>query len=231
MINRLLMTLLERAIHRFLPRIGKAMRVMQTLMFRRALWQSILTGLPADAKGGPIPWITYPAFDYLSQLDFSQASILEYGGGQSSLWWAHRAKSIITVEGEAEWSEKLRQSAIANMTVIGPVEESAYVQAPLGGGRIYDVIVINGLLRLDSAQASLPFLAVGGMIILDNSDWFPGICSWLKSQSLVQIDFHGFGPVNDYAWCTSVFIRASSVLPHLGRRWPASVYGSLEQEF
>lgn len=206
------------------------MRMMQTLLCRRAQWQSILTGLPADAEGRPIPWITYPALDYLSQLDFSQANVLEYGGGQSSLWWATRARTVTTVEGGSEWAATLRRLAPANLTVIGPVEASAYAQAPLGSGQTYQVIVIDGLMRLESAQASLPFLAEGGLLVLDNADRYPRICDWLRSQYMVEIDFHGFGPVNDYTWCTSVFLRAHSILAHSGGKWPKAVYGSLEQE-
>lgn len=224
------MTLLERAIHRLLPPAGKAMRVLQTLMVRRAQWQSIRTGLPVDAQGRPIPWITYPALDYLSQLDFSQSSVLEYGGGQSSLWWAERAESVTTVEGEGEWAATLRRCAPANLTIIGPVEAPAYAQAPLGSGQTYHVIIIDGLMRFDSAKASLPFLAPGGFLLLDNADWHPHVCAWLRAQGLVEIDFHGFGPVNDYTWCTSLFMRAHSILPHSGGKWPTDVYGSLEQE-
>lgn len=223
-------TLGERAIHRLFPRAGKAMRVMQTLMFRRAQWQSIQTGFPTDAKDRPIPWITYPALDYLSQLDFSRANVLEYGGGQSSLWWAERAESVTTVEGKGEWAERLRRLAPANLTVIGPVEPAAYAHAPLGDGQAYHVIIIDGLMRLESTQASLPFLAKGGLLVLDNADWHPQICAWLRAQGLVEIDFHGFGPVNDYTWCTSLFMRTYSILPHSGGRWPTDVYGSLEQE-
>lgn len=225
------MTFLERAIHRLFPKAGKAMRVMQTLMFSRAHWQSIQTGLPVDAKGRPIPWITYPALDYLSQLDFSRAHVLEYGGGQSSLWWAERAESVTTVEGDAKWAEKLRPRAPTNLTVIGPVEATAYAQAPLGNGRSYHVIIIDGLMRLESTQASLPFLEAGGLLILDNADWHPHVCAWLRDQGLVEIDFHGFGPVNDYTWCTSLFIRAHSILPHSGGNWPTAVYGCLNQSF
>lgn len=224
------MTFLERAIHRCLARAGKVMRMMQTLLSRRAQWQSILTGLPADVEGRPIPWITYPALDYLTQLDFSRACVLEYGGGQSSLGWAERAESVTTVEGCRGWAEKLRRGARTNLTVIGPVAESAYAQAPLGNGQTYHVIIIDGQVRLESAQASLPFLADGGLLVLDNSDWHPLTCAWLRSQGLVEIDFHGFGPVNDYTWCTSIFLRAHCILPHSGARWPTSVYGNLEQE-
>ena len=35
----------------------------------------------------PIPWLTYPAIDFLADKNFKNASILEIGGGNSTLWW------------------------------------------------------------------------------------------------------------------------------------------------
>lgn len=202
---------------------------MRILFAKRALWQSMRTGLPADGHGLPVPWITFPALDYLSQLDFSQAAILEYGGGQSSLWWASRARTVTTVEGRAAWAEKIRAQAPENLQVIGPVEGSAYVETPLKEGRRFEVIVVDGFLRPECARAALPFLAEHGLLILDNADWHLPLCAWLRSQGMMQIDFHGLGPVNDYTWCTSLFVRSACVVPHQGRPWPAAMYGNLEQ--
>lgn len=223
------MRLCERAIHHFFPRVGKAVRILQILFFRRALWQSMVTGMPADGRGQPVPWLTFPALDYLSRLDFSQANVLEYGGGQSSLWWAARARTVTTVEGRAAWAGMIRSKAPANLHLIGPVEGPEYVESPLQEGRMYEVVVIDGFLRPECARASLPFLAEHGLLILDNSDWNAPTCSWLRAQGMMQIDFHGFGPVNDYTWCTSVFLRQKSALPHSGETWAAAVYGNLAQ--
>lgn len=60
--------------------------------------RSALRGYPTDKDGGPVPWYTYPAVDFLSMLDFSDARVCEYGGGQSTLWWAARAKSVLSIE-------------------------------------------------------------------------------------------------------------------------------------
>lgn len=47
----------------------------------------------------------------------------------------------------------------------------------------------------------------GGIVILDNSDWFRETSKYLREKlDLIEIDFHGFGPINDYTWTTSVFI-------------------------
>ncbi len=208
------------------------MRVLQTLMFRRAQCQSIETGLPVDAQGRPIPWITYPALDYLNQLDFSQSSVLEYGGGQRSLWWAERAESVTTVEGESDWAETLRLRSPPNLTVIGPVEAISYAKAPLVSGPIYHAIITDGLMRVESAKAPLPFLASGGFLLFDNADRHPHVCAWLRAQGMAEIDFHVLGPVNDNTWCTSLFMHSLTVFcPTREKKWPTDVYGALEQEF
>lgn len=224
------MSLFERVLHRLFPAAGKALNILRTLFVRRALWQSIRTGVPVDGQGQPVPWITFPALDYLSQLDFSQANVLEYGGGQSSLWWAARAKSVTSVEGRAEWAERIREKAPANLRVIGAVEGTDYVETPLREGRMFQVIVVDGFMRPECARAALPFLAEGGLLVLDNADWYGPLCGWLRDQGMMQIDFHGFGPVNDYTWCTTVFMRNATASAHLGKPWPAAVYGNLEQQ-
>ena len=35
-------------------------------------------------RGKTMPWLTYPAIDFLVAKDFSASSILEFGGGQST---------------------------------------------------------------------------------------------------------------------------------------------------
>lgn len=225
-----LMTLLERAIHRFFPNTGKALIIMRTLFVKRALWQTIRTGLPMDGQGQPVPWITFPALDYLSQLDFSQANVLEYGGGQSSLWWSARANTVTTVEAREQWAQMIRDKAPENLRLIGPVEGPAYVETPLKDERTFDVLVIDGLLRPECAKAALPFLAAHGLLILDNSDWYAPLCACLRSQGMMQVDFHGFGPVNSYTWCTSIFTRQQCVIPHQGGPWEESTHGNLVQQ-
>ena len=223
------MSFILRISYRLSPRLGKILRVMQILLARRGYWQSLVQGLPVDAQSGPLPWMTYPAIDHLSRLDFSGADVLEYGCGNSSLWWAARAAQVTSVEGRAEWATQMRAKAPANLQILGPLEGEDYIHQPLTEGRKFQVIVVDGFDRHECCQAALPHLAEGGMLLLDNSDWHGRTCQWLGSQGLVQIDFHGLGPLNDYAWCTSLFIRATSALPYQQKPWPAELYGTLEQ--
>lgn len=218
------------ALHRVSPSLAKTARCAHTLLIKRGLARSQRQDASVTADGEPVPWITFPARDYLSQLDFSNASVLEYGGGLSSLWWARRAASVITVESDAAWADVVRAKAPENLRLIGPVSLEEYARAPLAEGRTFQVIVVDGKQRKECAEAALPHLDPAGLLVLDNSDWHPGICAWLRERGMLEVDFHGFGPINDYTWTTSVFFRARCAVPHRGQRWDPREHGNLAQE-
>ncbi len=41
---------------------------------------------------------------------------------------------------------------------------------------------------------------------MDNTDWYPNTGRDLRAAGFWQVDFSGFGPVNDFTWTTSVFL-------------------------
>ena len=56
--------------------------------------QSFLTQRSINSMGEPIPWFTYPSIQYLSQLDLHAMSILEWGIGNSTLFFAKRKVNV-----------------------------------------------------------------------------------------------------------------------------------------
>lgn len=71
-----------------------------------------------------------------------------------------------------------------------------------------------------SAPAAVAFLRPGGLMILDNSDWYPNTAAYLRERGLIQIDMHGFGPVNPYTWTTSLFLDRAFAMKPKGDRQP-----------
>ena len=55
-------------------------------------------------NGSPIPWFTYPAIDFLDSLELDNKTVLEVGGGFSTLYWALRGCSGISLEIDSGWS-------------------------------------------------------------------------------------------------------------------------------
>ncbi len=187
---------------------------------------------PVDNKGDPIPWLTYPAIDYLSQFDYTSASIFEYGSGQSSLFWAARCKHITSVESDKEWLAYCQQHARSNQRLVFRDEGApeAYAAAIDDFDEsYYDVIVIDGKHRALCARRALPRLAKHGMIILDNSEWCPQTVEILRLQGLLQVDFIGIGPLNRYTWCTSLFLQPTFKIPRLKTENRIEFLGRLDE--
>ncbi len=169
-------------------------------------------GLCLDGQGHPIPWITYPCLEFLSRLDFSACSIFEYGSGSSTLWWAARAQNVRSVERETDWYQLIKPRLPSNAQLELCADETRYADTILATGTQFDVVVIDGAVRFPCAQALLPALKSTGIIILDNTEWYPNLAGFLREKGFFQLDFCGFGPINAFTSCTSVFFRDPALL-------------------
>jgi hypothetical protein len=101
-------------------------------------------GIPIDGDGQPIPWYTYPAIEFLNQLDFSNSSIFEYGSGNSSKWWASRCKKLVSVESDKSWFEYLQSTKPDNQELILRSDPKEYIFEIKNRTCELDVIVIDG---------------------------------------------------------------------------------------
>lgn len=103
------------------------------------------TGKALDAAGRPMPWITYPAFHYLDQLDLSAARVLETGAGNSTLYWGERAREVVTIEHDPKWRQWVTADLPSNCRVV-VTDETQYAQAFAAevAADGFDVIVIDG---------------------------------------------------------------------------------------
>ncbi len=73
---------------------------------------------------------------------------------------------------------------------------------------------MDGAERMRSAIRALDHLSENGIIILDNSEWFPNCAALLREKGFSQIDFCGFAPLNSFTSMTSVFVKTRIVFPY-----------------
>ncbi|MBU3553980.1 hypothetical protein [Polynucleobacter sp. UB-Piko-W3] len=165
---------------------------------------------PLDGFGDASPWYTYPAIEYLKQLDLTDATLFEYGSGNSTNFWRSRVKEIVSVESSPEWFSLVSGNQTLNQKIMLRTEKAEYINSIKEVNATYDIIVVDGEYRQLCAISALDFLKKDGMLILDNSDWFTDITGELRSRGYMQIDFIGQGPINSYAWSTSIFIKEIS---------------------
>jgi len=194
------------------PGLRRSLQTSKILAVNQGQWRSFLSRAALNANGEPIPWYTYPAIEYLNSFDFSDCDIFEFGAGYSSMYWATRGRSVISVEDTESWYEVVKKNLKANQSIIYRANEQAYVRALAEQQRGFDIIVIDGSHRPGCTLAAIEGLQDNGFILLDNSDRVvERECGkLLRHNGFFQVDFSGFGPINDYCWSTSLFFKNSS---------------------
>ena len=168
-------------------------------------WLSIRGCNSVDKEGQPIPWYTYPTIEYLSHLELSTLRVFEYGSGNSTLWWAARVSHVTSVEDDRGWYDKIKSSLnFQNVDYRLARNSREYFSMATND---FDIYIVDGTHRRECLE-HVASLESGMMLILDNSDWYPKSVSFLQEElGWMQVDFHGFGPINNYTWTTSVFVN------------------------
>ncbi len=180
-----------------------------------------------DATGRPVPWYTYPAIEFLRQLDLGSFDVLEFGAGNSTAFWAERARRVVSVESDPAWYRRLAADVRDNQTLWLHENCASYVAAPAALEMRFDIVVIDGRWRKSCAEAATRYLKSDGLLVFDNADWFPASCALLRRAGLLQLDLSGFSPINDYRSTTAIFVRAGTRLQE-GYRNPLPI-GGLDQ--
>lgn len=214
----------------------KISRVYKILFDDYGLEKTIIKQMAVDSKNKPIPWYTYPTIEYLRQLDFSDKKVFEFGSGNSTLFWSSVSKSVSSVEHDKEWYESRRSLKRKNMKIKLIQDKKNYCESVLKEQTMFDVIIVDGEFRDQCAYYALKKLKPNGMIILDNTDWghkFVEIgkaIKYLRKAGLIQVDFCGFGPINDYTSCTSVFLTRKFSFKSVDKHnQPSNIIGGIHK--
>ena len=192
-------------------RIATAVITPLLFSYRSGHWRSSLRGLSLDRHGRPLPWYTYPCIEFLRVRDYTERTIVEFGAGQSTLWWAARAKRVIALEGDPQWFERIAQHMPHNVdlrlvSVKSPSECMADVNRVLAeiGISSCDVSIIDGLWRAEMAGIALRLRTTDGLIICDNAEGY-GFQEAFSASELGRVDFFGNAPGVVLAHSTSIY--------------------------
>lgn len=212
---------------RAMPRCWvRSFRLYRILSADYGYLRSAATMSSVDAKGNPIPWITYPAIEFIKQLDLSDRTLFEYGCGGSTVFWSRVVKRVDSVEHEADFYNLFRPHVPDNCTLTLEVYPDDYVRAPEKNGP-YDIIVIDGHSRVRCSEIAPRYLKSGGLIILDNSDWFSDASANLRNADLIEVDMAGMGPISDFVSTTSFYFHREFRAKPRAERQPVGAIGSV----
>ncbi len=207
-----------------------AIRTFLIFNFEYGYWRSADQQRPMDNAGNALPWLTYPAIDFLSRLDFSTKSVFEYGSGSSTIWWSKRARDVTAVESDPQWFETVKASTPINCQLGLFITKNDYVHSISRAGHKYDVIVIDGAWRRECAHIAPTYLSEGGLIILDNTDWYPFARATMRTHDqLLEVDFSGFAPAQACTGTTSIWFDRSCRFSYRADHDSFQTAGSIRQ--
>lgn len=218
------------------PEDEKFFRAVGILKNEYALGASMKKNECVDKDGSPLPWYTYPSIEYIKQLDFSGKRVFEFGSGNSSIFWAGIAKEVMSIESDKEWYQSRVAAKKDNLKILYKENKEDYYNSILKEKGDFDVVIVDGDSRDKCAETALKKVKENGLIILDNSDWckkfeeFGRAVKILKKADLIQVDFCGFGPINDYTWATSFFFtRKFDFKSKDGDMQPVNITGGIHR--
>jgi hypothetical protein len=199
--------------------MGTALLTPLRFSYRSGHLQSSLKARAVNRRGEPVTWYTFPANDFLEGKGFGTKRVLEFGAGQSTLWWAKRAALVVSFEANREWFDRLKGGLTSNTRLHLIPESLEGIEELLPTGP-FDVIVIDGLDRLRCARFSVRLVSSDGAIILDDSEGYWGgerhsaypILDLLRTSGFQRVDFFGYAPGVIRPHCTSVFFRGQCFL-------------------
>ncbi len=181
-----------------------------------------------EKNGQLIPWYTYPAIEYIKQLDFFDKTVFEYGSGNSTIFWAKRCLKAVSIEDNSQWYDKMSSQLPANVEYKLIPDKAEYVASINTFSEGFDIIIIDGNHRYECTVEALKKLNSDGIIILDNSDWHEKSARLLRDADLIEVDMAGFGPINGYTWTTSFFLSRSVKLKPAHERQPVNGIGGIK---
>ncbi len=132
------------------------------------------------------PWITADAIAILESLLRKTDNGIEYGSGRSTIWFAKRTNSLVSIEGNAQWyarvSERLQREGVKNVDYRYVRTDRRLENCP--GRQLYvigdanlapeslDYALVDGYYRDECILRAVELLRPGGILILDNSNWY-----------------------------------------------------------
>ena len=180
-------------------------------------WEkSVSEGFSQDENGDAVPWMTYPAIEFLKKNLTKNHRIFEFGCGASTLFFASRVKKVVGLETRPNWVEmmlkrsngKLSQNVEITLMEDG-LTNNSYENFANNCGQKFNFIVVDSLKRFECARNSVDALDRGGAIILDDSErpHYKKIFDFFSEKNFKKQDFPGISPGQMRVKNTTIFFN------------------------
>lgn len=177
-------------------------------------FRSFRSGKSIDLDGKPLPWMTYAAISLMDERLPADALVFEYGSGLGTHWWAKRAKKVVAVEHSLNWIDKIKPEIPENVELLYRELDAGYAESVSEQDNLYDLLIIDGQIRLECCRYSVKKISERGVIIFDDSERkkHRESLEFLKQNGFRQLRLPGFSPIEFMECETSIFYRDGNLL-------------------
>lgn len=213
----------------------KKRKIKNLLYWFKSFW---FKGSQSNSLSDEKPWLVINAISFLEKYVSSGINLVyEFGSGGSTLFFASKAKKVISIEHNAEWYSKVKCKLLENnfvnvkLNLIEPELYSSnnipfyyfssspgyykmsfkkYVDSILSyNDNFFDIILIDGRSRPGCLANSFNKVKVNGLIVFDNSerDSYQNDLTNLPKNFEVMHKFKGPSPYCEDFNCTTIIRR------------------------
>src|SRR6266702_944014 len=123
------------------------------------------------------PWLVHNMVDILENWLKPTDRGMEWGSGRSTIWFAERVGSLVSVEHSPDWygrvSAELKQKGLQNDEYYFCEDEADYCKvANTFSSESFDFRLVDGVARDNCALAALFLVKPGGIIVVDNCNCY-----------------------------------------------------------
>jgi len=152
-----------------------------------------------------LPWLTKEANSILSTFLLPSDFGLEFGSGRSTIWFSKKLRQLISIESNPEWFERvskiLDENSTENVTyvLVDDIDSKTTFEDYTNciknvEKESVDFALVDGVFRGEIANYILPLVKSGGIIVIDNVNWF--LPSDSKSPNSLPLG----AKINDPLW-------------------------------
>lgn len=123
------------------------------------------------------PWLVHSMVDILENWLKPSDRGFEWGSGRSTIWFAERVESLVSVEHSQDWYERvsaqLKCKGLQNVEYYLCASEADYCKvASRFSPETFDFCLVDGVARDDCALTALSLVRPGGIILVDNCNCY-----------------------------------------------------------
>lgn len=113
------------------------------------------------------PWLSTETNKFLDSYINHDTVILEFGAGNSIIWFSSKTKNLITIEHDPIWYQKIKSQINTEIRLIPRPYNHVYDEFP---DEFFDFILVDGRDRVKCVESAHKKIKPNGILILDNSE-------------------------------------------------------------